>query len=125
MDSPTCSRPDCHAGIIRVERCQEFRVIRYRWVCLSGHSGFLAADLPDYGRPVAAWGRRRHDPDRICGECREPLPPGSHYQRKYHAACSVERNARRSREAKRVERRRESDQRRQVERRSTRRAVAS
>ena len=115
----TCPRPGCAALILRVEPCQEFRVVRYRWVCLTGHSGFLADDLPDYGRPVEPWGRRRHDPNRLCGECLKPLPPGSHYQQKFHAACATARNARFARESKRT-----YDQGRQAERRSLRREAA-
>lgn len=116
-----CPRPGCHAGILRVERCQEFRVVRYRWVCAVGHSGFLAADLQDFGRPVEPWGRRngRHAGEP-CGECGEPLPPGTPYQRQFHPACTVVRNARLSRESKS-----QYDARRQAERRSTRRAGAA
>ena len=120
----TCAKPDCSAGLIRVERCQEFKTVRYRWGCAAGHSGFLADDLPEYGRPVEPWGRRRgpsREPviDRepvICGECHEPLPPGVSSQRQFHAVCSVVRNARSVREY---------DKRRGAERRSTRKAVAS
>lgn len=122
MDSPICPRPDCRAGILRVERCQEFRTVRHRWVCAVGHSGFLADDLPDYGRPVEAWGRRGVSVavERPCGECDDPLPPGTTYQRQFHPACSVSRNARLSREIKS-----QYDVKRGAERRSTRRAGAA
>ena len=105
----TCAKPDCSAGLIRVERCQEFKTVRYRWVCAAGHSGFLADDLPEYGQSVEpVWGRRGRPQPVLCGECREPLPPGVNPQRQFHAVCSVIRNARSVREydARRAEARR-------------------
>ena len=53
-----CPRPGCGALILRVERCEEFRIVRYRWGCASGHSAFIANDAPDIGRPVEPWGHR-------------------------------------------------------------------
>ena len=42
-----CRKPGCTSAIIRVERCEEFHTVRYRWACVSGHSGYVAADLPE------------------------------------------------------------------------------
>ena len=113
----TCPRPGCGALILRVERCEEFRIVRYRWACASGHSGFFEADLPEYGRPVEPWGRRGrpHGPGAECGECHQPLPAGSTPSRQFHAACAVARNARSVRTY---------DLARQAERRSPRRKTA-
>ena len=69
----TCPKLGCHALLLRVERCQEFKTVRYRWVCASGHSGFLADDLPEYGQSVEpvsyrpySYTAKRHSGGRMC-----------------------------------------------------------
>ena len=120
----TCPRPGCGALIVRVERCEEFRTVRYRWGCAVGHSGFLADDAPDIGRPVEPWGKRAPRGLELpapagvpggCLECPRPLPPGSGPLRRLHEECAIIRQRRRVRTYDRA---------RQAERRSPRRKTA-